>query len=217
MNIKKDKKIESKTIAEVQSESIIPSGRYGPLVARIPVILSQAKVNVSISSEICLDHKATNIINRTRSVFLTQCSLLDIGDKRHGKVHLNGYINESIEYTACQCVDNNSPSELYFKTIKIPFEFATKIDYCTRPTFLTPNKFISVNVSSLLNQAFAGTNLLCQLDNTQISESDIISKNICPTDSKAYTSLTECLVVSITFSLLQWQQVSIPRFFPYNT
>jgi len=73
---KKDTKIESKTIAEVQSESIMPSGRYGPLVARIPVIISQSKVHVSVNSEICLDHKVIDIRNCTRSVFLTHCTLL---------------------------------------------------------------------------------------------------------------------------------------------
>lgn len=214
---KKDTKIESKTIAEVQSESIMPSGRYGPLVARIPVIISQSKVHVNVNSEICLDHKVIDIRNCTRSVFLTRCSLINMGDKRHGKVHLSGFINENIEYTTSQSVEGNFQSELYFKTIKIPFEFAAKIDYCTRPIFPTPNRFISVSLSSFPNQSASKENFLCQLDESDICEADIIRKNVSTKDLSTFDTLKECLVLSITFTILQWQQVSIPRFVPYNS
>lgn len=213
---KKDTKIESKTIAEVQSKSIMPLGRYGPLVARIPVIISQSKVHVSVNSEICFDHKVIDIRNCTRSVFLTRCSLINMGDKRHGKVHLSGFINENIEYTTAKSVESNFQSELYFKTIKIPFEFAAKIDYCTHPIFLTPNRFIPVSLSSFPNQS-SKESFLCQLDEADICEADIIRKNVSSKDLPTFDTLKECLILSITFTILQWQQVSIPRFLPYNS
>lgn len=139
-----------------------------------------------------------------------------MGDKRHGKVHISGFINESIEYTTSQSVEGNYQSELYFKTIKIPFEFATKIDYCTRPIFLNPNRFIPVSLSSFPNQSTSKEKLLCQLDETDICEADIIKKNVSSKDLPTFDALKECLVISITFTILQWQQVSIPRFLPYN-
>lgn len=214
---KKDIRVEAKTITEVQSESLIPSGRYGPLVARIPVIISQSKVHISINTEISLEHRAVDIRNCTRTVILTQCSLLDMGDKKHGKLYLAGYINENIEYMAFQSIDDSSSSKLCFKTIRIPFEVATKIDYCTRPFFLTSNRFISVGLSSSLNQSATKENLLCQLDDFEICEADIIKRNLSSEDSNTFDTLTEYLVVYITFTLLQWQQVCIPRGLPYNS
>lgn len=213
----KDINVEAKTINEIQSESILPSGRYGPLVARIPVIISQSKVHISINTEISLDDSAVDIRNFKRSVHLNQCSLLDMGDKRHGKVYLSGYIDESIEYTAFQSIDDKSSTKLCFKTVKIPFDFAAKIEYCTRPSLLISNKFISVSLSSSLNQSSTKECLLCQLDEADIYEADIIKKSMFSKDSNTFDTITEYLVLYITFTILQWQQVSIPRGLPYNS
>lgn len=212
----KDTRVDAKTITEVQSESLNPSGRYGPLVARVPVIISQSKVNISINSEVSLDHTVLDIRDCTRNVYLTQCSLLDMGNKRHGKVHISGCINESIEYAASE--KNPNSAELCFKNIKIPFEFAAKIEYCSRPMFITPNKFITVGIPSVPNQSMSGEKLFCELENSEICEADIIKKSSFPKENDLHTfdTLIEYMVVSITFTILQWQQVSIPRSLPYN-
>jgi len=214
---KKDISVEAKTITEIESESIIPSGRYGPLVARIPVIISQSKVHININTEISLDDRAIDIRNCKRSVFLNKCSLLDMGDKRHGKVYISGYIDESIEYTSFQSIDDTGSTKLCFKAVKIPFEFTAKIDYCTRPVFLTSNRFISVNLSSSINQSATKEGLLCQLDEAEICEADIIKKSLFANDNNTFDTLTEYLVLYITFTILQWQQVNIPRGIPYNS
>lgn len=215
--IKKNTTVESKTITEVQSESIIPLGRYGPLVARIPVIITQSKVHISINTEISLDHEAIDIRNCTRTVSLSQCSLLDLGDKRHGKVYLNGYINENIEYATFQSLADSSTSKLCFKAVRIPFEFSAKIDYCTRPTTLTSNRLVPVNLSLSSDQSLSKEGFMCQLDEAEICEADIIKKSLIPKNNNSFDTLTEYLVVYITFTLLQWQQVSIPRCLPYNS
>jgi len=209
--------VEAKTITEVQSESLIPLGRYGPLVARIPVIISQSKVHISINTEISLDYEAIDIRNCTRTVSLSQCSLLDMGDKRHGKVYLNGYINENIEYATFQSLEGSSTSRICFKAVKIPFEFAAKVDYCTRPTSLTQNRFVPVNLCPSLDQTVTKEGFICQLDEAEICEADIIKKSLFSKNNNTYDTLTEYLVVYITFTLLQWQQVSIPRGLPYNS
>jgi len=213
---KKDINVEVKTINEIQSESILPSGRYGPLVARIPVIISQSKVHISINTEISLDDIAIDIRNFKRSLYLNQCSLLDLGDKRHGKVYISGYIDESIEYTANQS-DDNSSAKLCFKAVKIPFEFAAKIEYCTRPALLISNRFISVSLSSSLNQSLEKDGFLCQLDEAEICEADIIKRSSSAKDNNTFDTITEYLVLYMTFTILQWQQVNIPRGLPYNS
>lgn len=214
---KKDIRIEAKTITEVQSESMIPTGRYGPLVSRIPVIISQSKVHFSINTEIPLDQGAIDIRNCTRTVSLNQCSLLDLGDKRHGKVYLSGYINENIEYSAFNSIGDNNSSLLCFKAVKIPFEIAAKIDYCSRPTLLSSNKFIPVCLNSSLNQSIAKEGFICQLDDVEICEADIIKKRLKSKESSTFDALSEYLIVYITITILQWQQVTIPRNLPYNS
>jgi len=50
----KEFKVETRTITEVQSEPIYPTGRCGPVLARIPVVISQSKVHIDIESRFVL-------------------------------------------------------------------------------------------------------------------------------------------------------------------
>lgn len=216
---------EARTITEVQSESICPAGRLGPLVARIPVIISQTKVHINIESKVSLDHSVVAIRNCSRNVYLTHCKLLDLGNKKQGKIYLNGYISENIEYAAANSVRNRRTSaEVRYKTVKIPFECATKIEYCTRPVFKTPNEFINVGLpemeKTLEDTYLSGERMFCELEEVSIREADDLMENPLPEensmDEPAFDTLTEYMVVSITFTLLQWQAISISRNSPYN-
>ncbi|MFZ5989608.1 MAG: hypothetical protein ACOYWZ_21125 [Bacillota bacterium] len=216
---------EARTITEIQSESIWPAGRYGPLVARIPVIISQTKVHINIESKVDLDHSVLAIRNCSRNVFLTQCKLLDIGDKKHGKVHLNGYISESIEYAASNCIkDTKLGADIRYKTVKVPFECATKIEYCSRPVLKTPNQFISVRLpeteKAVGDLFLSRERMFCELEEVSVAESDKIrvytSLKNTGSDDHVPDTLIEYMIISVTFTLLQWQSVSISRPSPYN-
>lgn len=222
----KDPRVETKTITESQSEPIWLSGRYGPLIARIPVIISQSKIHINIKSEVYLDRFVVDIRNYSRKVFLTQCKLLDLGNKRQGKIHLNGHINESIEYASQNNTSDKSlnSADICYKTFKVPFECAAKIEYSTRPMFKTANQFISVSLPEMVNETenlnLSRERFFGELDDVTICESDILRENTLSedndNDNQIFDALVEYMIVSITFTLLQWQQVSIPRNLPYN-
>lgn len=227
----KEVKVETRAITEIESEPIYPTGRCGPVLARIPVVVSQSKVHIDIESKVCFDHSVIDIYSHSRNVYLTECKLLNLGSKRYGKIYLNGYVSENIAYAA-NCLndrgyeDNKSTSaDMLYKTFKLPFECVTKIEYCTCPVFKTSNKFIPVALpdkeNNLEDSYFTDERLFCELDEASICESNVARKkrfsginrgeDIC-----AFDTLTEYMVLSMTFTLLQWQQVRIPGYYPNN-
>ena len=222
----------SKTIAESESENIQPAGRYGPLIARIPVIISQSKVHINVESSINFEDSIIDIRSQTRHIRMTHCKLLDTGNRRTGKVYLNGYIKENIEYAAVRNVKGKCiHGDMCFKVVKIPFECAAKIDYYTRPIIKANNRFITVNITDMENAAeeshIIQTNhvhqkvgvcferMFFELEESSIIESDDINKNISPENEviiNTCNTVTKHLTISVRFSLLQWQSVNIPSF-----
>lgn len=225
----KEFKVETRTITEVQSEPIYPTGRCGPVLARIPVVISQSKVHIDIESRVCFDHSVFDIYSHSRNIYLTQCKLLDMGNKRYGKIYLNGYVSENIAYAA-YCMKGreygnkkSTSADMLYKTLKVPFECVAKIEYCTSPVFKTSNGFIPVALPDKENSPedsyFSGERLFCELDEASICESNVERKKLFSrinAGEDSFDTLTEYLVLSITFTLLQWQQVRIPGYFPNN-
>jgi len=129
----KEFKVETRTITEVQSEPIYPTGRCGPVLARIPVVISQSKVHIDIESRVCFDHSVFDIYSHSRNIYLTQCKLLNMGNKRYGKIYLNGYVSENIAYAA-YCMKGreygnkkSTSADMLYKTLKVPFECVAKL------------------------------------------------------------------------------------------
>ncbi|HOM02604.1 MAG TPA: hypothetical protein PLH43_07245 [Acetivibrio sp.] len=225
----KEFKVETRTITEVQSEPIYPTGRCGPVLARIPVVVSQSRVHIDIESMVCFDHSVLDIYSHSRSIYLTQCKLLNMGNKRYGKIYLNGYVSENIAYAAYGLKDREygnkkgTSADMLYKALKVPFECVTKIEYCTSPVFKTSNGFIPVALpdkeNSPENSYFLGERLFCELDEASICESNVErKKRFSGVNAKgdSFDTLTEYLILSITFTLLQWQQVRIPGYLPNN-
>jgi hypothetical protein len=227
-----DELCKSKTITESESENLQPSGRYGPLIARIPVIISQSKVHINVESSINFEDCIIDIRSCTRHIHMTRCQLLDAGNRRTGKVYLSGYIKESIEFAAVRNIKGKCiHGDMCFKVVKIPFECAAKIDYCTRPIIKSNNRFISVNLTDIekaaeesyitqanhvhQNVGACFERMFFDLEDTSIIESHEVNKNIIPENEviiNTCNTVTKHLTISITFSLLQWQSVSIPSF-----
>lgn len=182
----KEFKVETRTITEVQSEPVYPTGRCGPVLARIPVVVSQSKVHIGIESKVCFDHSVLEIYSNSRKVYLTQCKLLNTGNKRYGKIYLNGYVSENIAY-ATYCLKDreygnkkNTSADVLYKALKVPFECVTKIEYCTFPVFKTSNGFITVALPDKENipedSYFSGERFFCELDEASICESNVERK-----------------------------------------
>lgn len=227
---------EAKTIIESESTSIRLYSRIGPLVARVPVVISKTKVHINIMSSFNFSHAYDNIRSFKHEVCISQCSLVDLGDRHHGKIYLSGFIREHIEYAAISCVHGSTYSgDMLFQAFKVPFECSAKIDYCTLPIIKESNQFIAVGLSPVVKSpqeaclssfvkdsnifdqrlGYGPERIFCELEDINILETEI-------TPDSAYSekqlvsiqevnAVTEYILLSITFTLLQWQTVSIPR------
>jgi len=98
----------------------------------------------------------------------------------------------------------------------------SKIEYCTSPVFKTSNGFIPValpdkeTVRRILT--FPGKGSSANWTKRQYVSRMWSEKTISRINAgeDSFDTLTEYLVLSITFTLLQWQQVRIPGYFPNN-
>lgn len=228
---------DSRTITEVQSESIQPTCHDGPFIARIPVLVSKNKVHINVEVNVSLGSFVTAIRNCTRDVFITQCKLLDLDNQKNGKLYLNGFLRENIEYAAANSIrDRRSSVEICYKVFKFPFECTAKIDYYSAPTLKTKNRFINIALSAMgsipenpydaaktqnlesysSRPGYGSANMFCELEEVNILESADLCESAL-SDNKiagnhASGTFAEYIVISITFTIAQWQWVNIPRY-----
>ncbi len=246
MNIDNNNKIpcteilcDTRTIAEVQSETVSPTGYYGPLIAQIPVLVSKNKVQIHVEANINLKCSLTAIRNCTRDVFITQCKLLDLNNQKNGKLYLNGYVRESIEYAATNYIrDMKSSGDIRYTVVKIPFECTAKISYYTAPTIKTKNRFVNIALSAMCNtpenrcnastaqnlecyvtaSGYGSANMFCELDEVIILElGEQCETALSEKKTPDKHTFAEHIIISITFTLAQWQWVNIPKFPTYPT
>lgn len=239
-NLNEEKFCESKTIAESQSETIKPVGRNGPFIVRMPVVISQSRVHIHIESRIKLDQPVADIRNCKRDVYLTGCKLLDTGNKRSGKIYLDGYIKESLEYAAIADVNEERiRGDVRHLTVKAPFECTAKVEYYLPPAIKGGTGLLSVELSesgrgteesfsARYGERAAGQpcgikraeRLYCEVEEVQVEEMDMVKTRTFfgkdGIDERMFDAVVEQLSVSITFTLLQNQLVNIPKAYPRN-
>ncbi len=214
-----EKFCEARTIVESQSESIRPLGRNGPFIASIPIVISQTKLHINVETKVSLERPAIAIRNCKRDVYISHCKLLDLGNKRYGKIYINGYIRENIEYATEECIKNQEVhGNLRYITVKIPFDCTARIDYFTPPTIEVSNRFIPVDLVGVHRDSHdaycvnTSEKLFCDLGKVDILEANITEERI----AHSINTLNEQIIIFITFTLLQNQMVNIPRYTYYN-
>ncbi len=209
-----EKFCETRTIVESQSESVRPLGRNGPFIASIPIVISQTKLHINIETKVNLEQPVISIRNCERDVYISHCKLLDLGNKRYGKIYMNGYIRENIEYTTEDSVKNQEVhGHLRYITVKIPFDCAARVDYFTPPTIEVSNRFIPVDLVGVNRDSGnaycvnTSEKLYCDLGKVNILEVNITEDQ----SDNSLNTLNEQMMIFITFTLLQNQMVNIPR------
>ena len=239
-NLNEEKFCESKIITESQSETIKPVGRSGPFIARMPVVISQSRVHIHVESRIKLDQPVADIRNCKRDVYLTGCKLLDAGNKRSGKIYLDGYIKEGLEYAAIADVsEERIRGDVRHLTVKVPFECTAKVEYYLPPAIKGAAGLLSVELLETgrgteesffarCGERAAGLpcgikraeRLYCEVEEAQVAEMDIIKARTFfgkdGVDERMFDAVIEQLSISVTFTLLQNQLVNIPKIYPYN-
>lgn len=217
------KVIDSATLNECENKCNTPMGRTGPLIAKIPVVLSDVEVQVDVESEIRLEEPAQDIKTIDKHIYLTQCKLIPHTDK----LFISGYVQKNIQYSAIGCTNKTSISgNIQHTTVNVPFKCVTKIKFAKYPIYGDDyKKRLNVLGKDMLGKDQKEDSwfhysklyepIFCELEYAKIMETDIFAQqctlpNTLPNE-KPFQQLTEKMVIYMRLKVLQNQQVFIPE------
>lgn len=215
--------LDSTTLAECDNKYNIPMGRTGPLVAKIPVVLSEVEVQIDLESEIRLEQPALDIKNIDKHIFLTQCKLIPHTDK----LFISGYVQKNIQFSTIDCANKTSISgNIQHTTVNVPFKCVTKIEFSNEPIYgkdykkrlnaLDKNMLGKDNKEdSWIHYSKLYEPVYCELEHAKILGTDIFNRqcsfNNDISKEKTFQELVEKMVIFIQLKVLQNQQVFIPE------
>lgn len=211
------------TLCECDSECFKPMGHKGPMVVKVPVVLSECKVQIDVEADIRLEQPAFDIKTIDKKVCLTQCYLVP----HTNKLFLRGYIQKNIQYSTVGCVSEDSISgNVQHTTVNVPFHCCTAIKLDRYPIYgksvkerLTPIDDTMICTSdeedSWMHYNRYHEPVFCELEWVKILESDIYDRDRrCAeefTEQNCFRRFTEKMVVYMGIKVLQNQQVCIPK------
>jgi hypothetical protein len=214
---------DSQTLSECESKCSIPMGCTGPLIAKIPVVLSDLEVQISIEAEIRLEASALDIKTIDKHIYLTECKLIPFTDK----LFIEGYVQKNIQFLTINCTNKTSISGgMQHTTSNIPFKCVTKIQFLKYPIYGKHYKNkLNVLDKNMLSKdqredSWVYYNKLyepvyCELEYAKILETDILDRQYplqnFSYDEKSFQNITEKMVIYIRLKVLQNQQVCIPE------
>lgn len=148
----KAKVIDNETLSECNGWRVEPQGVNGPLVAKIPVVLAEKKIQIDVESKLKLEDKVYEIKRIKKRLFITQCELLAGGERkdsasRIGKLFIAGFVRKNIEYATVKCIgeDKNVVSgDIKYTDFDVHFKCASEIEFDRQPIIFatTPEKEI---------------------------------------------------------------------------
>ncbi len=224
---RQSKVIESKTLIECPSHSVEKKAKSKGLVAKIPVVIAEPRIQINVESTIVLESPAFEIKRIKKSLVLTQCELIPTGEKRSGKLFISGYVTKNIEYATASVIAAGTVSgDIRHTTVNVPFTFFSKICFDEEPEFDCNKKVIEVDIldpnnmgsdqsqyNSVQAQRF-NERVFCELVEASFREKDIRLNPVAadPLFPNVLVSDTyiEKMVIDITLKVLQLQQVEIP-------
>ncbi|NRZ98884.1 CsxC family protein [Clostridium tetanomorphum] len=214
---------DSTTLTECDNKYRIPMGRTGPLIVKVPVVLSDVEVQVDLESEIRLDENALDIKTIDKNICLTQCKLIPYTNK----LFIGGYVQKNIQYSTIDCTNKTSISgNIQHTTINIPFKCVTKIKFSKQPIY---GKYYKEKLNALDKNMMCKDSkedswihynklyepVYCELEYAKILETDILDRKCRfdnkDTNEKTFQEIIEKMVVFIRLKVLQKQQIYIPE------
>lgn len=212
------------------------------VVAKLPVVLAELRLQVNINSTIELPEFAYEIKNIKKKVKVTQCFLI----RETGLLFIKGFIRKNIDYSTR--VRSNSCSfsgDLRHITVDVPFSCTTDVffngigpapvvDNTSReftfysqqdlkgPHFGTKDKLLSSDLTEYNQISTEEFNELpyCELIRAEIIEFDEAldptfeyDQRYMPFEEKRFRKIQEKMVLYLTVKLLQNRQVAIPPLF----
>ncbi|MBU5592247.1 hypothetical protein KQI89_10780 [Clostridium sp. MSJ-4] len=218
------KVLDSVTLSTCQSKCNIPMGFTGPLIAKIPVVLSDVEVEINEESEIELEERDIRLINIDKEVFIIECKLIPYTNK----LFIGGYVQKNIQFSANDCTNKTSiSSKVEHTTVNLPFKCVTEIEFFKKPLYgesykerlnsLDENMLCKNNKEdSWIHYSKLYEPVYCELQYAKILETDILDKKDHSTKSlqkdKDSKKILEKMVIVIRLKVIQNQQVFIPEF-----
>ncbi|WP_192812647.1 CsxC family protein [Clostridium tunisiense] len=215
--------IEPVNLGECSNEHYHPYGYPGPMVVKVPVVLSEVKVQIDLEKEVVLNEPAYDIKTIDKKVCITQCHLVPYTNK----LFLAGYVQKNIQYSTVDQENANSFSgDIRHHVINADFRCVTAVKFTKQPNFgksyKSKSNVLDYNMVCKdegednwihYNQYFEP--IFCEVEWTKILETDIFNRNNeCLTEFSAvncFTNFIEKMVVYIDLKVLQTQQVFIPE------
>jgi hypothetical protein len=215
--------VDSAILNECKNQYYIPMGRTGPLIAKIPVVLSDLEVQIDVESEIKLQEVALDIKTIDKHVCLTQCKLIPYTNK----LFIAGYVQKNIQFSTINYSNETSVNgNIQHTTVNIPFKCVTKIKFSKEPLYGKEYKerlnsldkdMLSKNQQedSWIHYSKLYEPVYCELEHARILETDFLNdrcqySNADPHE-KVIREIVEKMVIYIRLKVLQNQQVCIPE------
>lgn len=231
--------VTSETLPLFESIPHSPEITAGPVTVKIPVVLAEFTVPITVESSLKLEDAILEIKHIRKNVFLNQCKLIpnSENDKPNtGIVFLDGFIRKNIEYvTKEHNVKRISCGRVKHTTVKVPFKCTTRVTFKTPPKFKTTPPQAEIEIletrietcdsckkpiigrnireQNLKIIEFFNEKVFCELISAEIVESNILSN---PTNKEyksifeqSFHCITEKVVLFLTIKLLQNQDIEI--------
>lgn len=233
--------VTSETLPLFESIPHSPEVTIGPVTVKIPVVLTEFTVPITVEASLKLEDAILEIKRIRKNVFLNQCKLIpnsENGEPNTGIVFLDGFIRKNIEYVA---KEHNAKrvfcGKVKHTTVKVPFKCTTRVTFKTPPKFKTTTSQDEVEIletrikvcdsckESIIGRDIREQNLkiieffnekvFCELISAEIVESDIL-ENPTNEESKSlfdqtFHYITEKVVLFLTIKLLQNQDIEITK------
>ncbi len=218
------KVLDSVTLTQCNSKSHIPMGLTGPLVVKVPVVLSDLEIEIHVESEMKLEESATDIKNIDKEVFITECKLIPYTNN----LFIGGYVQKSIQFSIADCSNNRTISgKVEHTTVNVPFRCVTEIKFSKEPIY---GKNYKERINSI-NDNMLGKDkredswvhyselydvVYCQLEYAKVLEIDMFNEintiKEATSEENTFKKLSEKMVIFIRLKVLQNQQIFIPEF-----
>jgi hypothetical protein len=218
------KVVNSTTLGECSNWCKEPYGTCGPIVAKVPVVLADCKIQIDVEACIHLDEPAFDIKTIDKKVCITQCHVVPYTNK----LFLEGYVQKNIQYSTVECSNKTSISgSILHTTLNVPFKCVTAVCFDKWPilgkSFKSKSNVLDKSMLCTDDKEDSWTHfekpfepIFCELEWAKILETDIYDRKIKGgaepfTKENLFQDFTEKMVVYVRIKVLQNRSVYIPE------
>ena len=170
---------------KISCEYYVSMGKPGSLIIKAPVILSNIKLSIPITTKLSLGKEYIDITDNTNKISLTTLKVVG-----NNELIIKGSISKTLKYSFNRASINSNATF----NIEIPINGKTYIDFDQIP--------INNNIDFKLYYQKNSQPIYCELDHVKIIQDIITKKN---------NSYTNDLNICFHISLIQVQNVFIPE------